>query len=299
MKATTKHSSTQQSTTQPRQLVSAFILVSILSLSMNMVLMDAVAARESEPSALGLQDKGLIDQGRDRLVNTPNSIPTPTAKAVLQSASQQLKLPTSKLRIVRTEKRTWQDGCLGLARSDEVCTQALVSGYQVTVEGGSRRLVYRTDGSGTVRLDQSVSRKNATKTIKPLPIPQSELPPPLPKGAIFRLIASGGMTGRTSETTLMNDGRVIQVVLNLAGTPSKPQTHQISQQQVQQFHQLLQSLSQFKGLSYPAPSGAADYMTVSLTSQVGTTRYADISSDRLPDPLRQVVRAWSQISTKF
>ncbi len=299
MKATTKHPSAQKSTDQPQRIVSAFILVGILSLSMNMVLMNAANAREFESVLHPAQEKELTDHGRDRLVSTPNSIPTSIAREVLRSASQQLELPTSKLRIVRTEKRTWQDGCLGLARPDEVCTQTLVSGYQVTVEGGSRRLVYRTNASGTVRLDQAVGRKNATKTIKPLPIPQSELPPPLPEGAIFRAIASGGINGRTSETTLMSDGRVIQVVLNLAGTPNKPQTHQISQQQVQQFHQLLQSLSRFKSLSYPAPSGAADYMTVSITSQVGTTRYADISSDRLPDTLRQVVRAWSQISSNL
>ena len=258
--------------------------------------MGAATAKEFNQSALGLvQDKGLLGQNdRDR----PVRIPTSVAKAVLQSASQQLGLPTSQLRIVQTQKRTWQDGCLGLARSGEVCTQALVSGYRVTVAGGSCRLVYRTDASGTVKLDE-VASQNDIKTIKPLPIPKSELPPPLPEGAIFRAIASGGITGRTSETTLMNDGRVIQVVLNLTGTASRPQLHQISQQQVQQFHQLLQFLSQFKGLSYPAPSGAADYVTVSLTSQMGTTRYADIALSSLPDSLQRVIRAWNQINTRL
>ena len=294
MKATTKHPSTQKSTDQPRRIFSAFILVSILSLNMSMVLMGTATAKEFNQSALGLvQDKGLLGQsGRDR----PVSIPTPVAKAVLRSASQQLGLPTSQLRIVQTQKRTWQDGCLGLARSGEVCTQALVSGYRVTVAGGSHRLVYRTNASGTVKLDE-IASQNDTKTIKPLPIPKSELPPPLPEGAIFRAIASGGITGRTSETTLMSDGRVIQVVLNLTGTASKSQIHQ-SQQQVQQFHLLLQSLSQFKGLSYPAPSGAADYVTVSLTSQMGTTCYADIALSRLPAPLQQVIQAWKQISAR-
>jgi len=76
--------------------------------------------------------------------------------------------------------------------------------------------------------------------------------------------------------------------------------HQISRQEVRQFQQLLeqQQFSQFNQLGYPAPRGAADYITVTLSSQSSTTRYADMGSDRLPQSLQAVIESWSQIANR-
>ena len=43
------------------------------------------------------------------------------------------------------ERETWQDGCLGLGRPTEGCTQALVEGYRVTIAIGSATYEVRTD----------------------------------------------------------------------------------------------------------------------------------------------------------
>lgn len=87
-----------------------------------------------------------------------NNLPSAVTDAVWQDASTQLGLPISELRIVQAEEQTWPDGCLGLPRSGEVCTEALVPGYRITVEGGQQLLVYRTNTSGSqLRLEQPAS----------------------------------------------------------------------------------------------------------------------------------------------
>ena len=228
-------------------------------------------------------------------VNLPKSV----ADAVLQAASQQSGLPISELRIIQSEQRTWSDSCLGLGGPAESCLRVLVPGWLVTVEGGQQRLVYHTNASGSVlRLNQAASQIGDADTIKPVSIPQNELPPSLQEDAIFRAITSGGIAGFTYETNLFQDGRVLRVQVNSNGTTSQTQTCRISQQQVRQFQQVLeqQQFARFNGLSYPPPSGAADYITVTFTSRDGTTRYTDINQDRLPRSLQAVIQAWEQIT---
>lgn len=221
------------------------------------------------------------------------NLPKTVADAVLQAASQQSGLSVSKLRIIGAEQQEWSNGCLGLANPNEVCTQALVSGWLMTVEAGQQKLVYRTNENGSVvKLDEAAT----AAMLNPVPIKATELPPPLQEKVIFRVIASGGIAGSTYETNLFKDGRVVRVLVNPNGTTSEQQT-QISKQQVKQFKKLLkqQEFKQFKNLSYPTPSGAANYITVTLTSKDATTRYTDINQDRLPSSLRAVLQAWEQL----
>ncbi|MBW4637892.1 MAG: hypothetical protein KME05_06600 [Gloeocapsa sp. UFS-A4-WI-NPMV-4B04] len=220
------------------------------------------------------------------------NLPPAVGDAVLQAASKQSELPISELRIIGAEQRSWPDGCLGLTPPDTFCTAVVVDGWLVRVEAGQQRLVYRTNADGSqITLDTEAS------TIKPVPIPTSELPPRLQEDVIFRAIAFGGFAGQTYETNLFEDGRVVRVLVNRDGTTSESQTKQISEQQVEQFKKLVkQEFEQFNNLSYPAPSGAADYITYTLTSRdEDTTRYTDINQDRLPSSLQTVIQAWNQI----
>jgi hypothetical protein len=98
----------------------------------------------------------------DRGTNLPsrsNSLPDRVASAVLKDASKRSKLPTSQLSIFKSTATEWADGCLGLASPDTFCTQAIVSGWRVTVEGKGQHLVYRTNDSGSiVKLEKIKSR---------------------------------------------------------------------------------------------------------------------------------------------
>jgi hypothetical protein len=130
-------------------------------------------------------------------------------------------------------------------------------------------------------------------------MPDSEYPAPLGQGVVFRAIEGGGITGRTTETILTNDGRVIRRLMDSRMNPPA-QMYQISRPELRQFQELLEqrNFAQFDRLVYPAPRGAADFITVTLTSQMGTTSYADMGQDRLPEPLQAVIQAWRQIANR-
>ena len=238
-------------------------------------------------------------------VESPStSLPASVTDAVLQAASQQSVLPISQLQITQAQQQTWPDGCLGISSPDTLCTQALVPGWQVRVEAQEKFLIYRTDDSGSVvKLEQTIPQEATDAnlpdtTSQAVQIPQEQLPPPLGQDTVFRAIASGGITGRTYETTLLEDGQVIRVLMSPTGTTGSPQVSHISSEEVQQFKQLLEKVdfAQFNQLSYPAPMGAADYITVIMTSPEGTTSYADIAQDQLPEPLQAVIQAWNQMA---
>ncbi len=110
---------------------------------------------------------------------SPASIPSPQASPVLnskppatlvsslqQDLSKQTGIPTNKLKMVESKQKTWSDGCLGLGKSEEMCSQAMVQGWQVTFsDGGTQRWVYRTNGSGNVsRLEMPMAQP---KTVQP------------------------------------------------------------------------------------------------------------------------------------
>ena len=232
-----------------------------------------------------------------RLASTNTSsdkLPASVKNAVLQAASKRLQQPISQLTIIQAQQQTWRDGCLELPNADEFCTQALVSGWRVVVNGGEQTLVYHTNQTGSaIRLNQKASSSPLT----PVRIPVSELPAPLAQYVVFRQISSGGFAGRTYETVLLKDGRLIRVRIGDAND-SERSVRRVSVQQVQQFQRFLElsKFSKFRNLSYPAPSGAADYITYTLTSQQGTVQYNDISLNNLPKSLQTIVKAWNQLA---
>ncbi len=225
--------------------------------------------------------------------NLPDELPASVKNAVLQAASRRLQQPISQLTIIQAQQQTWRNGCLELANADELCTQNLVSGWRVVVGAVDQTLVYHTNQTGSaVRLNQKANEG----TLAPVQIPASELPPPLDRDIVFRQISSGGFAGRTYQTVLLKDGRLIRVRIGDAND-SERSVRSVSVQQVQQFQRYLErsKFSRFQNLSYPAPSGAADYITYTLTSQKGTVQYNDISQNNLPTNLQAAVKAWNQL----
>jgi len=91
-------------------------------------------------------------------------------------------------------------------------------------------------------------------------IPKNELPP-LKEGVIFRAITSGGIAGFTMKPIFMMGACLGSVYPNGTHFNLKhigfPATSAKVSAVVEQ-----QQFEQFNNLSYPAPSGAADYITV-------------------------------------
>ena len=78
------------------------------------------------------------------------NLPESVKIAVLEAASERLKLPNSELKIIQAEAKTWNDGCLNLAAPDEMCTLALVPGWRVIVGNINQSLVYHTNQTGSI-----------------------------------------------------------------------------------------------------------------------------------------------------
>ena len=74
---------------------------------------------------------------------------------VLEELSSQTKIPVKNLTIVAAKRETWSNGCLGLPKLNEFCTQMLVEGWRITIGDGEQTWVYRTDLSGeNIKLEQ-------------------------------------------------------------------------------------------------------------------------------------------------
>lgn len=107
------------------------------------------------------------DQERDdeTAQEDDESLPEAIRESILKDASRQSGVQVSKLRVVKVKRQIWSDGCLGLAGSDGVCTQAQVPGWEVLVANGEKTWVYRCNESGSlVKLDEEATRTIATRS---------------------------------------------------------------------------------------------------------------------------------------
>lgn len=77
-------------------------------------------------------------------------LPTSVFKAVQQDLSKQTNLPVEEFKLANATHQSWTDGCLGLAKPEEMCSQALIDGWRVVVTRGKQTWVYRTDTNGRV-----------------------------------------------------------------------------------------------------------------------------------------------------
>jgi hypothetical protein len=71
-------------------------------------------------------------------------------KAVITEVSKQTKIPANQLKITQYSRQTWSNGCLGISKPGEICTQALVEGWRIVVSGNNRTWVYRSNRNGRI-----------------------------------------------------------------------------------------------------------------------------------------------------
>lgn len=307
---------TSEFTTNPTsqgRIFSSLVLAAIFSLGANFTIINSAIAYPESISQLTSETINLRGSfASQNQSDRNNTLPPQLANVVKKDLANRTGIAPGKLKITNYNQQTWPNGCLGISEPDQICTQALVPGWQITVTDGQKTWIYRTDNSGrNIRLENQNVSFNSVKSLqlisneiliaatpKPSPIPSSELPPPLDRGVMFQAISSGGFTGRTYQTTLMNDGQLMRVRIGDAND-SERSVKKIAPQQLRQFQRLLQRqpLSQYNRLSYPAPRSAADYITVTLISPSATVRYADIVQSELPKSLREVIQAWNSMTS--
>lgn len=101
---------------------------------------NAVAA----PAPLQLAQPALKNQAR------PNQLPSQVANAVKADLSRRVGIPAEKLKMTKYSQESWPNGCLGISKPDELCSQALVEGWRITLSDGCKTWIYRSDRQGRV-----------------------------------------------------------------------------------------------------------------------------------------------------
>jgi hypothetical protein len=223
------------------------------------------------------------------------TLPASVSEAVFQDISRKSNVPRRELQITRAEQRTWNNGCLGLAEPGVFCTQVVVPGWRVQVEGANRTWVYRTNQTGSVI---KLEKQTNVSQLKPTRLKDDELPDAVDQETVFRALTSGGFAGQTTQTLLLKDGRLLRAQRLPNGTYSNVTVHRLSSPQLRQFQTVLEQaqLEQFDRLNYPASPGSADFFTVTLTSPSATVQYSDSIQEQLPDPLKTVIQAWQNLT---
>jgi len=228
------------------------------------------------------------DKATSVLLDRTPSLTPKAAEVIKKDAAKFLASPN--LRIIAVERRDdWNGICEGVPN----CTRPIASGWQATVSNGRDSYVYRVKEDGSQFEMQSQNGNN--QILKPVPIPGNELPSPWGRNVVFREIYyTGGVIGRTFETVLFTNGRLISTLVGDAPDSGRSVGH-LSRQQVRQFQQLLerQGFAQFKNLNYQSKTAHYNMSIRALTSRDGTVRYTSING--LPANLRAVVEAWNQL----
>jgi hypothetical protein len=217
------------------------------------------------------------------------ALPEEVSDRILAAASRESGIPVERLRITYAEEKTW-DGCLGIETGTAMCPQIAIFGWRVVVFGNGKSWVYHSNGDGSeIRLNRF-----ATASLDGVRF-LSGLTAPLEDQVLFRSTASGDIAGYTYETVLLKSGQVIRSLLRADQSTFSPHIHQVSKAQVQQFEKLLQRFQAFDRLSYASGQPTADAITITLTSQTGTTQYVDFVASQLPPDLLAIVQAWGAI----
>lgn len=73
---------------------------------------------------------------------------SPVIALLRQEVSKSFGVNQDSIELVTMTEETWSDGCLGLARSDEFCTQQMVEGWRVILSHDQYQWVYRVDRTG-------------------------------------------------------------------------------------------------------------------------------------------------------
>jgi hypothetical protein len=69
---------------------------------------------------------------------------SPAVQAAVTALAKQLNIDAQSINVVSMEEVEWPDGCLGLAKPDQMCTQAIVPGYRVMLEVNGKQYEART-----------------------------------------------------------------------------------------------------------------------------------------------------------
>jgi hypothetical protein len=87
----------------------------------------------------------------DAPTGSMHNLPVPDAVSVVRSkVASDLDVREGLVIVMTAYEKTWTNGCLDLAEPGEMCTEALVQGYEVSVESQGQSFTYHTNGDGSI-----------------------------------------------------------------------------------------------------------------------------------------------------
>ncbi|NQV93483.1 hypothetical protein HQ403_03250 [Candidatus Kaiserbacteria bacterium] len=97
------------------------------------------------------QDSSTATSADDAPAGSIHNLPVPDAvSAVRTKVANDLGIREGIVIVMTAYEKTWTNGCLDLAEEGEMCTEALVRGYEVSVQAEGKEFTYHTNGDGSV-----------------------------------------------------------------------------------------------------------------------------------------------------
>ncbi len=226
--------------------------------------------------------------------STGEVLPPIVSQRLISAVAKEVRVPATRLQIAHVKSEVW-DGCLGIFTPGRGCTKIALQGWQVVIASSNRSWVYHLDQDGS-RIVQNSTASGSRGGLVPAFIPE-QTRPEIEPAIVFRSTISGSLLGRVTQTTLTTDGAITQLV-TAPNIRSRPVViKRLSQQQVEQFQQLLQTqrFLNLNGLRYFSKPVIADYPTITLQGMGSVTQYVDLKNTHLPKALRQVIQAWEKL----
>jgi hypothetical protein len=226
------------------------------------------------------------------------TLPPQVRERLIQTIVQQEKVPAASLIITESQPRTW-DGCMGIFEPDQMCTMIAIPGYRAIVAGAEQSWVYHASEDGS-RIVQNMTASGSRHQLVPMLMPTASPPYGQPiADVVFRTIESGSLAGVVSERFLTADGVIYKRTgqFGSVDTADAVVEKRLSQQQVQQFQQLLtnQKFRNLDGLRYLTSAAFADYPTITIQAMGSNVEYIDLEVDNMPQALQTVIQAWQQL----
>ncbi|NJM48150.1 MAG: hypothetical protein HC860_19895 [Alkalinema sp. RU_4_3] len=206
---------------------------------------------------------------------------TPEA-AIAQRArrhlARKLRQPVKSVTLVSIKPTSWPDGCLGLGRPGQVCSQALVPGWKIELEDAEQgSWIYRTNKKGDRLVLETPSVEKTSD--------------PLPKNVLFQMNTTGGIAGVQRQVQVMADGRVMEQDLRRTNEPAKL-LRKVSSEDLQEFRNRLKSyhVDRYYGQDYKH-QGGADLFGHTLTTHQGSVSFEEQA--KMPEDMAAIVQAWN------
>ena len=73
---------------------------------------------------------------------------SPAVQASIAALAKQLNVEPQAITVISVAEVEWPDGCLGLSKPDQMCTQVIVPGYRVILEVNGTQYEVRTSLNG-------------------------------------------------------------------------------------------------------------------------------------------------------